>query len=147
MYLIKAWHYTSSVTWRERKWMVYSNVTLDSVSMLLMDSTPLSKYNIIRRNSVEGGAIVSKGYGPHVTLVYRRCVRAHIYWVYYVRFTAVWLMSSSVWIKKDKWFTVTPTWGLWTWIWISPKSSKKYLEKGTNSSHFSSGKLRRGAIL
>ena len=38
-------------------------------------------------------------------------------------------MSSSVWIKKDKWFTVTPTWGLWTWIWISPKSSKKYLEK------------------
>ena len=24
-------------------------------------------------------AIVSKGYGPHVTLVYRRCVRAHIY--------------------------------------------------------------------
>ena len=24
-------------------------------------------------------SIVSKGYSPHVTLVYRRCVRAHIY--------------------------------------------------------------------
>ena len=59
--------------------MTYSNVALDSALMLLMDSTPLSKYNLIRRNSVEGGAIVSKGYSPHVTLVYRRCVRAHIY--------------------------------------------------------------------
>ena len=37
-------------------------------------------------------------------------------------------MSSSVWIEKDKWFTVMPTWSLWTWIWIFPNVPKKYLD-------------------